>query len=195
MFKLVKSLILLVICAISVKCQKIDELSQSEYFPFYVIIKHGNVFWCPGSLIRPNFVITSWHCAETLEIDDTTIVESNEQVVKVLLKRQIVDEGMIWNQETPFLLQLLEPFTINFTTNVIEIATQKVEDLRVVKVVGYDQKNELKFDYFINLKSTWDRKLKQRPLITGSDCHVSNKLRSSSEAFKVFFHSPPLGLR
>ena len=177
MFLCLKFLVFILL-AFSLKSVESFEKSRSwnvsGVFPFYVNIKQGDLLWCPGSLIRPQWVIISWNCGETLEIDESTTVESLDQVKHVFLKKQIEDEIWFWNQETPYLLQLKDPFEITPKTKVIAISPRQVADLQLVKVIGDDNLSDLKFNFFIHLKFSDTRKMKQRALSPGSDCYVSD---------------------
>lgn len=185
-FSLKMILLKLVACtifAISVESQHNERWNPSGEFPFYVLIKQGDMFWCSGSLIRTQWVITSWHCAETLKIDESTTVESFDQVKNVALKRQIEVEAWFWNHETPYLLKLAEPFEITSKTGVIALSSRRISDFQVVKVVGDGDLTNLKFDYFIQVRTTWDKKMKQMPLSPGKDCYVSNEIYYRSSVF------------
>lgn len=151
------------------------ESNPTGNFPFYVLIKQGDLFWCPGSIIHPQWVITSWHCGYTLDIEELTHVESYDQLRRVKDIKQAQDYVWSLYQETPFLVQLVEPFKMTLKTQFIAVSQRKLPELQAVKVVGDENLNELRFDYFISVRIAWDKKMILKPLTSKFDCHVSSK--------------------
>lgn len=141
-------------------------------FPFYTKITYEEKFWCPASLIHLKWILASRVCAESVETDGSFSAETRDQSRKITSR---YEDDSWWGANSPFLLGLDEAFEATRQTNCIQIARKSLKDFELVRVIGHDVLDDLKFDYFIkieNCNGNNDEKYKLRSLKSGSDCFV-----------------------